>query len=75
MVTNIEGLFSLASKVTNIVFEWLDYITVAAFIVDYIFRLITADYKLYGNKAEAFILYPFTSMAIIALPSGIITAN
>jgi voltage-gated potassium channel len=69
MITIIASLIPLAFKSTNIVFEWLDYITVVIFIIDYILRLITADYKLSGQKAKAFIIYPFTPMAIIDLLS------
>lgn len=69
MVTIIASLVPLAFKATNIIFEWLDYITVAIFIIDYLLRLITADYKLEGKKAKAFILYPFTPMAIVDLLS------
>lgn len=69
MVTIIVSLIPLAFKSTNVIFEWVDYITVAIFIVDYILRLITADYKLAGKRAKAFILYPFTPMAIIDLLS------
>lgn len=69
MGTIIASLIPLAFKATNIVFEWLDYMTVTIFIIDYILRLITADYKLPCNKAKSFILYPFTPMAIIDLLS------
>lgn len=69
MVTIIASLIPLAFKTSNIVFEWVDHITVSVFIIDYILRLFTADYKLGGNKAKAFLLYPITPMAVIDLIS------
>ena len=44
----------------------VDSITVSIFILDYIFRLATADFKL-GNGSKSFLQYPFTFMAIIDL--------
>lgn len=68
MITIIVSIIPLAFKQTNIVFEYIDYITVAIFIIDYLLRLLTADYKL--NKSMlSFVLYPFTPMAIIDLIS------
>ena len=68
MITIIVSIVPLAFKSTNTLFIWIDYITVAVFIVDYILRLITADYKL--NKSySSFVIYPFTPMAIIDLLS------
>ena len=50
------------------VFKWFELITVTIFILDYLFRWCTADYKL--NKGPwSFLLYPFTPMAIIDLLS------
>ena len=68
MVTIVISIVPLAFKETNIVFRWIDYITVSIFILDYFLRLITADYKL--NKSVAsFFVYPITPMAIIDLVS------
>ena len=68
MVTIVISIVPLAFKETNIVFQWIDYITVSIFILDYFFRFITADYKL--NKSVAsFLVYPITPMAIIDLVS------
>ena len=69
MITIIASLVPLAFKTTNIIFEWIDYLTVSIFIIDYLLRLITSDYKLTGKKAKAFIFYPFTPMAIVDLLS------
>ncbi len=46
----------------------LDKVCAVIFIIDYILRLITADYKL-KDKKNAFIRYPFTFMAIVDLLS------
>lgn len=68
MTTIIISIIPLAFKETNIIFQWIDYISVGIFIIDYILRLITADYKL--NKSIAsFFIYPITPMAIIDLLS------
>ena len=37
------------------------------FVIDYALRLLTADYKLKAKGIKAFILYPFTPLAIIDL--------
>ena len=52
----------------NTAFVIIDKVTVAIFIIDYLFRLITADYKL-KRGAKSFILYPFSFMALIDLIS------
>ena len=68
MATILISIAPLAFKETNIFFQWLDFITVSIFILDYILRLITADYKLKKSVASFFI-YPITPMAIIDLIS------
>ena len=60
----IIGLIPLAFKETNTLFQYIDYVTVGIFIVDYILRVITADYRM--NKGGAsFVTYLFTPMAIV----------
>lgn len=68
MATIIISVVPLAFKQTNVVFQWIDYITVSIFILDYFLRLITADYKL-QKSVVSFFLYPITPMAIIDLVS------
>jgi len=68
MITIIISMVPLAFKGTNIVFQWIDYITVSIFILDYFLRLITADYKL-NKSTVSFFVYPITPMAIIDLIS------
>lgn len=58
IITRGAGTFSLV----------MDYATAGIFIIDYLLRLITADYKLKKGK-QSFFLYPFTPMAIIDLLS------
>ena len=67
-ITIIISIIPLAFKQSNIVFEYIDYITVTIFIIDYLLRLLTADYKL-KKFALSFVLYPVTPMAIIDLVS------
>ena len=49
-------------------FRYVEAITVSLFLIDYLLRWFTADYKL-QHKWWAFIAYPFTPMAIIDLLS------
>ena len=49
-------------------FRIIEQITVTFFILDYLLRWMTADYRL-GKKAWSFALYPFTGWAIIDLLS------
>lgn len=69
IVAILLSLLPLAFKSTCTAFEIIDLVTVTVFILDYILRLITADYKLPDKKGFAFLLYPFTPMAIIDLLS------
>lgn len=66
MIVILLSLIPLAFKNENIAFQIIDKIAVVIFIIDYIFRLITADYKL-NKKVWSFFIYPFTPMAIIDL--------
>lgn len=68
MAAIVVSIIPLAFKQTNAVFQWMDYVTVTVFIVDYILRLITADIKLQKSTAS-FFLYPITPMAVIDLLS------
>lgn len=64
----IISIIPLAFKETRLEFVIIDQITACIFIVDYVLRLATADYKL-NDKALSFVKYPFTPMAIIDLLS------
>lgn len=63
------SLIPLAFKEQFPVFLWLDRLTVTVFIIDYVLRLITANFKLKGKGIKVFVIYPFTPMAIIDLLS------
>ena len=49
-------------------FKVIEIITVSFFILDYILRWITADYRL-EKKGWSFVLYPFTGWAIVDMLS------
>lgn len=66
----VLSLIPLAFREQTEMFMWFDLISVYVFIVDYIFRWLTADYKLTNRpKWQAFLLYPFTPLAIVDLLS------
>lgn len=63
----IFSIIPLLFKQDYPVFSIIDAVTVSLFIIDYILRLITADYKYDDKSAKSFIKYPFSPMAIIDL--------
>ena len=66
MVTIVVSIIPLAFKEELPAFVIIDKIAVVIFIIDYLLRVLTADYKL--NKGGlSFILYPITPMALIDL--------
>lgn len=69
LCTIVVSIIPLAFKTTNIVFHYMDAITTVIFIIDYLFRWMTADYKLNRGFLKAFVRYPLTPMAIIDLIS------
>jgi voltage-gated potassium channel len=66
MLTIFISIIPLAFKENNIYFDTIDRLTVIIFIIDYMLRLFTADYKINAG-VKSFILYPFSVMAIIDL--------
>lgn len=52
----------------NAVFRVIELVTVTFFIIDYLLRWLTADYRL-EKKGWSFVLYPFSGWAIIDLLS------
>lgn len=78
MFTIIASIVPMAFKSTNDVFEIIDKVTVVIFIIDYIFRILTADLKL-KKGVGSFFIYPITPMALIdlaaILPSLIVIGN
>ena len=69
MSTTFISLIPLAFKTDFYMFHIIDAIAVMIFIVDYLLRWGTADYKLNKKGIVPFIKYPFTFMAIIDLVS------
>lgn len=69
LLTVIVSLVPLAFKEQTPLFVIIDRITVSVFIVDYILRWVTADYKMGSANAVSFVKYPFTFMAIVDLVS------
>ena len=66
MITIVTSIIPLAFKEEFPVFVIIDKIAVVIFIIDYLLRVLTADYKL--NKGGlSFILYPITPLALIDL--------
>lgn len=66
MAVIVTSLIPLTFKSSTTILDWIDYITVGIFIVDYVLRLFTADKKL-NKGAISYILYPLTPMAILDL--------
>lgn len=65
----VVSLIPLAFKEENTVFYIMDKASVSIFIIDYILRWATADYKFGKDSPVSFIKYPFSPMAIIDLVS------
>lgn len=68
IIAIIVSMVPLVFKEDTVFLDALDYITAAVFILDYILRLITADFKL-KKSAASFFLYPLTFMALVDLVS------
>lgn len=66
MTIIIASLIPLAFKEEIFLFYIIDKIAVVVFIIDYLLRLLTADFKL-KKGGLSFLIYPFTPMAIIDL--------
>ena len=69
MGTIVVSMLPLAFKTTHPAFAAIDYVTAIIFILDYLLRLATADYKLHFKRPWCFLAYPFTPMALIDLIS------
>lgn len=66
MLSIVISIIPLAFTEENICFIWIDRLTVAIFILDYILRFICADIKL-KKGWKSFFIYPLTPMAIVDL--------
>ena len=67
--TIVISIIPLAFKSTNIVFQYMDAVSTVIFIIDYLFRWGTADYKLGRKSVVSFLKYPLTPWALIDLIS------
>lgn len=76
LVVIVISLIPLAFRDQTTTFIWFDRISVSIFILDYLLRWFTADYKMPNRKKwQAFLLYPITPFAIIDLLSIIPSFN
>ena len=69
MVVILISLIPLAFKADVAEFHMIDQVTVAVFIIDYVLRFFTADYKFGKRSIGVFLQYPFSFMAIVDLVS------
>lgn len=69
IIAIVMGILPLMFKKQYEIFLYFDLVSGVCFIADYILRWCTADYESKGNKVAAFVIYPFTPMAIIDLLS------
>lgn len=67
LATIFISIIPLAFKTQIGLFFLIDKITVVIYIIDYLLRLITADFKFQNLRKKAFFIYPFTPFAIIDL--------
>lgn len=67
IVVIIASMIPIAFKEETALLYWIDKVTMVIFIIDYILRWMTADYKFEKHNALSFIKYPFYPMAIIDL--------
>ena len=68
MLVIVLSLLPIALKTTSGIWGTVDIITTIVFVIDYLLRLCTSDFKL-KKGVKSFALYPFTPMAIIDLLS------
>lgn len=70
LIIIIMSILPLFFRCSRPLFVILDKVSVTIFIIDYLMRWMTADYKMPERKRwQAFLLYPFTLFAIIDLLS------
>ncbi len=69
LIAIIISIIPLAFKQPLSFFYYTDLVTTILFIIDYVLRWITADYKLNEKSPIAYVKYPFTPWAIIDLIS------
>jgi len=65
----VASLIPLTSKETNSVYRAIDGICLVIYIMDFILRWITADYKFGNHHWTSFVRYPFRIISVIDLMS------
>lgn len=65
LVCVVVSLIPLCFKSDNMLFLWIDRITTVMFIIDYILRWLTADFRITKYRKWAFVIYPFTAFALL----------
>lgn len=68
LIAIVVSIVPLMFAEDHLVFRYIETITVAIFILDYVLRWATADFRL-KNKRFPFLIYPFTFWGIIDLLS------
>lgn len=63
------SMIPLMFKEQSTIMLVIDKVCVGIFIIDYLLRLLTADFKFQKQSASSFLKYPFSAMAIIDLIS------
>ena len=66
MTVIVVSMIPLAFKGNNPIFDFINGMATFIFIIDYILRIATADFKM-KRGGISFLIYPFTPMAIIDL--------
>ena len=66
MIVILASIVSLCFKEDHLAFTIIDWIALGVFSIDYLLRLLTADFKLKRGWAS-FFLYPLTPLALIDL--------
>lgn len=69
IVIIVLSIVPLAFKTENIFFYIVDKVAMVVFIIDYLLRWLTADFKFGKKSVWSFVRYPFSFMAIIDLLS------
>lgn len=69
LVSIVASLIPLAFKTENTIFFVIDKAAMVVFVIDYLLRWATADYKFEQKGIVPFLKYPFSPMAIIDLLS------
>lgn len=69
LVCILLSLAPLTTRTNGVFMQVIDKATCFVFIIDYVLRWITEDFRSHKKRTAAFVSYPFTLMAIIDLLS------